>query len=359
MMSNKWTQYSLGQIVDFWDGRRKPLKETERSKRPGPFPYFGSTGIIDYIDDYLFDEEIILLGEDGANILSRQLPMAIRVTEKCWVNNHAHVLKPKDKINGVYLTYLLESINYIPYNTGSAQPKINKQICEKIQVILPPLPEQKKIVQVLSAWDQAIKNMDKLISAKEKQFKWLLKKLITDQKNNPQWKKVKLGEVCTTVKPPEKIQTKYFNSNGLYPIIDQSQNKIAGWTNNKKAVLNINQPVIVFGDHTCSIKYINQSFAQGADGIKILKTNIDILPKFLYFFLRYKPVQPDGYKRHFLKLKRLTVPLPSLSEQKKIVKMLSKQEEEVKMLKQLSEKYHIQKQGLMQKLLTGKWRIKV
>ena len=91
-MNKGWTQYNLGQIVDFLDGRRKPLKEADRSKRPGPFPYFGATGVIDYVDDYLFDEEIILLSEDRANILSRQLPMAIRVKGKCWVNNLGNLI---------------------------------------------------------------------------------------------------------------------------------------------------------------------------------------------------------------------------------------------------------------------------
>ena len=98
-----WSIYPLGMIVDFLDGKRKPVKDSDRAKMRGNFPYYGASGIVDYVDTYLFDEDLILLGEDGENIISRNCRLAIKVTGKIWVNNHAHVLKPHDEIDIFYL----------------------------------------------------------------------------------------------------------------------------------------------------------------------------------------------------------------------------------------------------------------
>jgi type I restriction enzyme, S subunit len=113
----------LGAVSQFLDGKRKPIKESDRARIQGTYPYYGASGIIDYVNDYIFDEEIILLGEDGENIVSRNLPLAFRVSEKCWVNNHAHVIKPNEFTDIGFLTHYLESISYLEYNTGTAQPK--------------------------------------------------------------------------------------------------------------------------------------------------------------------------------------------------------------------------------------------
>src|SRR5690348_5308875 len=90
----KWTKKKLSDVSVFLDGKRKPIKESERAKMRGSYPYYGASGIIDYVNDFIFDGEIILLGEDGENIVSRNLPLAFKVVGKCWVNNHAHVIQP-------------------------------------------------------------------------------------------------------------------------------------------------------------------------------------------------------------------------------------------------------------------------
>jgi type I restriction enzyme S subunit len=99
-----WQTSTLGEVVDFLDGKRRPVKDSDRAKMKGVFPYYGASGIVDYVNSYLFDEELILLGEDGENILSRNLPLAFRVSGKIWVNNHAHVLRPTKKADIGYLT---------------------------------------------------------------------------------------------------------------------------------------------------------------------------------------------------------------------------------------------------------------
>lgn len=151
-----WEEKKLGEVVEFLDERRVPLKDSDRIKRQGRYPYYGASGIIDYIDDFLFDEQLILLGEDGANIINRTTRLAFIAEGKYWVNNHAHVLKGKPFINQYYLCEYLESLDYAQYNSGTAQPKLNQDICKKIKVVVPCLDEQIKIATFLENLDVKI-----------------------------------------------------------------------------------------------------------------------------------------------------------------------------------------------------------
>ncbi len=140
-----WAVKPLSAVMDFLDGKRIPLKEDDRAKMPGHIPYYGASGIIDYIDKWLFDDDLILLGEDGENIVSRNLPLAFKVTGKCWVNNHAHVLKPKAGHSVSYWTEQLEWKDYAALTSGSAQPKITQGKLAKMMVMAPSFAEQEAI----------------------------------------------------------------------------------------------------------------------------------------------------------------------------------------------------------------------
>ena len=110
--NNLWQNEKLEDAVEFLDEKRKPIKDSDRNNIKGKYPYYGASGIIDYINDYIFDEDLLLLGEDGANILSRSTKLVFKATGKYWVNNHAHVLKPKENYNINFLESYLENINY-------------------------------------------------------------------------------------------------------------------------------------------------------------------------------------------------------------------------------------------------------
>jgi len=155
---NGWHWVRFGVATICRDGQRIPVSKEERSARLGHYPYYGASGIIDTINGFIFDEPLLLVGEDGANLVNRSTPIAFIATGKYWVNNHAHVL---DGANEDYLRYLalfINAIDLVPYVTGTAQPKMNQAKMNSIPVPIPPLAEQKRIVarvdQLMALIDQ-------------------------------------------------------------------------------------------------------------------------------------------------------------------------------------------------------------
>lgn len=147
------------------------------------------------------------------------------------------------------------------------------------------------------------------------------------------WDFIEVGDLIETVTPPKKIQKTDFMKSGAFPIIDQSQDEISGWTNDTEALVKPDKEMIIFGDHTCAVKITKIPFAQGADGIKILRTKDALLPEYLYYLLKYRPLKTDGYQRHFSKLKRHKIPIPPVEIQKQIVEELSGYQENIQVLK--------------------------
>jgi len=204
---SKWERKKLGEVSVFLDGRRKPIKSEDRAKMKGDYPYYGASGIIDYVNEYIFDEDIILLGEDGENIVSRNLPLAFRVSGKCWINNHAHVIKNNEGTNIDFLTYVLELTNYEIYNTGTAQPKLNQEVCRNIPLTFPTLPEQQKIASFLSSVDEKIQQLTRKKKLLEQYKKGVMQQLFSGKlrfkdengKGYPKWEEKMLGEIVSTM----------------------------------------------------------------------------------------------------------------------------------------------------------------
>ena len=123
----EWEQKKLEDLVDILDSKRVPIEESEREKRHGPYPYYGASGLIDYIDDYLFDEELLCLAEDGENLRSRVLPIAFTIKGKTWVNNHAHVLRPKQNVDHHFLEFFLNHMSLLKYVSFNCSTKIKSK----------------------------------------------------------------------------------------------------------------------------------------------------------------------------------------------------------------------------------------
>lgn len=145
-----WPRCPLGELVDNYDGQRVPIRLLDRASRKGPYPYYGASGIIDHINDYIFDGEYLLIAEDGANLVNRSTPIAFKANGKFWVNNHAHVVRPKAGILLGYIEHFLAGTDIRDHVTGSAQPKLSQASLNALLVPVPPMPEQSAIVTALS-----------------------------------------------------------------------------------------------------------------------------------------------------------------------------------------------------------------
>lgn len=141
-----WVLSRFADLVQNHDGRRVPIKAADRARRHGPFPYYGASGIIDSIDDFIFDGEFLLVAEDGANLLSRSTPIAFKVAGQFWVNNHAHVVSPYPGVLLDYLRLVLNGMNLQFSVTGSAQPKLTQANLNELPIPLPPTEIQKVLV---------------------------------------------------------------------------------------------------------------------------------------------------------------------------------------------------------------------
>lgn len=160
-----WCEAGLDACVAVLDGQRVPVNSDERKLRAGTIPYYGATGQVGWINDFLFDEELVLLGEDGAPFLDKSKPIAYITAGKSWVNNHAHVLRAIEGLtSNKFLKYFLDSFDFSDYVTGSTRLKLTQTAMNSIPVSLAPLPEQSRIVEKIEAADKELTRIRKRLS---------------------------------------------------------------------------------------------------------------------------------------------------------------------------------------------------
>ena len=172
---------TLGEVAENLDNLRKPVAKGGRSS--GIYPYYGASGIVDYVDSFIFDGDYLLISEDGANLVVRRTPIAFSISGKTWVNNHAHVLKFDNMINQKFVNYYLNNHDLSPYISGAAQPKLNQQNLNNIRIPYPPLEIQSRIVEVLDNFDTVCHDLNiglpKEIELRQKQYEFFREKLLT------------------------------------------------------------------------------------------------------------------------------------------------------------------------------------
>lgn len=170
-INHRFSLIKLKYICSILDQYRKPISADKRSQSGSVlYDYYGASGAIDKIDDYTIDDHVMLIGEDGANLRMRNLPLMYEVNGKAWINNHAHILKPTERVDFYYLFYALEELDINPYITGSAQPKLSQEKLQNIWVPLPDLEEQQEIATYIRS---KCAEIDKLIAKKEQLVKEL------------------------------------------------------------------------------------------------------------------------------------------------------------------------------------------
>lgn len=163
-----WKAKRLKYVMNNFDAQRKAIEAQNRSQDGEIlYDYYGASGAIDKIDDYIFDETSILIGEDGANLVLRNLPLIYIATGKYWVNNHAHILRPKSESDLYYMAHQMEIIDYSQFITGSAQPKLSQENLNNVFLVVPPLNEQQCIASYL---EEKISCIDTIVCKKQEQL---------------------------------------------------------------------------------------------------------------------------------------------------------------------------------------------
>ncbi len=213
-MKQGWEIKTLNQISDNLDSKRVPITKKIRSN--GSIPYYGASGIVDYVEEFIFNEDLLLVSEDGANLLARTYPIAFSISGKTWVNNHAHVLKFKNSETQKLVELFLNSIKLDDYVSGMAQPKLNQAMLNKIKIPIPPLPEQQRIVSILDKAFATIAtakaNAEQNLKKAKAVFDSYLHLVLSDKK----WESKQLGEVCKKVEYGTSTKSK---TEGKIPVL--------------------------------------------------------------------------------------------------------------------------------------------
>ena len=195
LLDMKYKTYRLGDVVNIFDKKRVPLSSMQRAERQGKYRYFGAQGVIDYVDDYIFEGIYLLIAEDGENLKSKKQNVAQIVSGKFWVNNHAHILQAKEEHNIYYLGYLINSIDLSGYITGSAQPKLSQTNLNAIALELPDKRTQDKIASVLQAFDNKIDLNNEINNNLEQQAQAIYQRMFIDNASSD-WEEGTLSDIA-------------------------------------------------------------------------------------------------------------------------------------------------------------------
>ncbi|MDD7233842.1 MAG: restriction endonuclease subunit S [Bacteroidales bacterium] len=361
--SGEWEKCKLEDCVDFLDGLRKPIKSEDRKCEMGLYPYYGASGIIDYIDEYIFDGDYILLSEDGANILDRNYRIAFLAKGKIWVNNHAHVLLPHTNIDIDFLSEALERLNYAVYNTGTTMPKLNQEVCRTIGLYIPPIKEQNKIGALLSLLNERIATQNKIIEKLQSLIKGIYDKILWQG-----YKQTSLSGILDERNERTTINNQYqvlsSTAKGLYRQSDYFDKEVA-------SVNNIGYKVLRLGDIVLSpqnlwlgnINY-NDAFEIGivSPSYKVFSIKEDYNPYFVSCFLKtpkalyeYANASEQGASivRRNLDINAfmaICFPMPDRIMQDKVSERLRAINMKFDIEKQILEKLNIEKQYLLRQM---------
>jgi type I restriction enzyme S subunit len=392
-----WNKVKFGEITNNHDRVRVPLKSEDRSKMQGEYPYYGAQGIIDYINDFIFDGEYLLIAEDGENVKSQKNDIALIANGQFWVNNHAHVVNCTDNCSITYLLYAINATNIRPYVTGSAQPKLNQDELNKIKLNLPPLPEQKKIADILSTVDEAIQNTKAQIEKTKELKRGMMQKLFSEGIGHTEFKDGKLGripkewEVVKYDKVVKKLfvgiatsTTEYYDNEDTGTLLIRNTNIKNGYLDlssvehitkafdddNTKKRLRTGDVLSVRTGYP-GISAVVPVELDGSQSFTTLVSRFDqsiVNPYFVCYQLnselgrsQIKNLQFGGQQQNLNvgSLRLLDLIVPPKEEQDRIVEILKVVDNKKDNLDQELKLQIDKKKGLMQKLLTGEVRVKI
>ncbi len=389
-----WQVFPLNQLVDVLDNLRVPINSSERSKRPGSIPYYGATGQVGTIDKAIFNEELLILGEDGVQFFDQNKPKAYKISGPAWVNNHAHVLRPKkDRVLQNFLLHFLNQFNYVGYANGTTRLKLTQGAMNMIPVPLPSMTDQYKIVEVLedhlSRLDAAIADV-KQAKIKAAQFRRSIlraafsghlssRETVSGTSLTEDWVHVSIGNMCRSVTKIDPINLgrdsfKYVDIGSLEPSSSSLENIEAIPTTDAPGRA---RQLLAVGDsifatvrpYMKKVAYISQEFDGeiASTGFCVLRPIEEQLhAKYLFYFLlsddlldQVLPLQ-RGVSYPAIRdndLRNAFIPLPPITEQQRIVAILedyfSRMEATTKIADDMEMQAAALRRSLLQAAFTG------
>ena len=363
---DSWEWVTLGELLINRDSERIPLSSAVRKKQTNKiYPYYGAAGVIDKVEKYIFSERLLLIGEDGANLLTRSKDNAFFAEGKYWVNNHAHVLDCSNKIVLDFVAFVINASTLDQYITGSAQPKLSQDNLNRIAIPLPPISEQKRIIEAKNSWFTLI---DELEANKEdlkeyiKQVKSKVLDLAIHGKLVPQdpndepaiellkrinpnfqpcdtshyenlpagWSICLLEDIIDYEQPTQYIVASTdYNDEYKTPVLTAGKSFILGYTNESNGIYN-NLPTIIFDDFTTDSRLVDFPFKVKSSAMKILQVSKDINIQYVAYFMSITRLAGNTHKRYWIsEYSKIPIPIPPKAEQYRIVQIISEIENKI------------------------------
>jgi len=294
---SEWREFYLEDLAELHNNKRVPLSSMQRASKKGCYPYYGASGIVDYIDEYAFDGEFVLISEDGENLRSRNTPIAFKADGKFWVNNHAHIIKGKKDFHNALIIYYLKNLDLNEFITGAVQPKLNRASLTSIPFYLPEKEEeQNAIASVLSSLDDKIDLLHRQNTTLERMAETLFRQWFVEEAQED-WAEATIADLIefnparkliknqiSTYLDMAGLDTSNFNPTGWYQRAFSSGTK---FINNDTLLARIT-PCLENGK-TGYISFLSENeVGWGSTEFIVMRPKLGIHPFFAYVLARYQ-----------------------------------------------------------------------
>ena len=394
-LPDNWEVRQLGQLTDCLDRLRVPLNESERRKRRGDIPYCGANGVLDYVDAFVVDDDVILIAEDGGYFDEYETrPIAYRMTGKCWVNNHAHILKAKPGVDQGFVFHGLVHRNILPYLASGTRAKLNRSELDKIPVGIPSRSaEQRAVSRALDDADALLRTLEALLAKKRDLRQAAIQQLLSGKLRMPgfsgEWKEKPFSELFQFLRTANNPRAHlsafgdvaYIHYGDIHTMdsafLDCSQTRspciteiqVAGvplvedgdlvmadasedYAGIGKAVevRGVRGRKVVAGLHTFLLRGNRELLADGFKGY------VQFIPSFRADMVRLATgISVYGVSKS--NVRSIAVRIPEVAEQAAITTALNDMDAEIAALEARRDKTRVLKQGMMQELLTGRTQL--
>lgn len=376
MVPNGWKKLQVSDICNLqnghsfkpsqWDTKGLPIIRIQNLNGSDNFNYYSG----EVKDKWLVETGQLLFSWAGTRGVSFG-PFVWR-KERGVLNQHIYKVYANEMVCSEWLytalKWVTNKIEAQAHGFKATLLHVQKKDIDNQAIMVPPLSEQRRMANLLSTWDQAISVTERLIDTSKQQKKALMQKLLTGKKRllddsgksfDSEWRFSTFPELFKVANNKKtQVKSSDYLSEGKTPIVDQGKQLVSGYTNNDEKYIEL--PVIIFGDHTRVVKWVNFEFAQGADGTQVLKSTKLLNDKYAYYLLSDTDIPNLGYSRHMRELKEKDFKYPTdIREQEKIASVLTNADKEIDLLEQQLADLKQEKKALMQQLLTGKRRVKI